>query len=69
MAADYLLVRCRLCNCCGGDGGWQMKDGFHACRTCGGSGVERDEVTLEDALKDTELFQDLQETVSELLNA
>ena len=69
MTWDYWLTRSRQCTSCKGEGGWICRDIFQRCGTCDGTGEEREEgISLEDALKDSELIKDMREDIWVLIN-
>lgn len=68
MAWDYYIVARRVCGGCGGTCGWNVKNGFHKCSTCQGTGVEEKEASLEEALAESKIIKELQEVVGELIN-
>lgn len=65
---DYRITRRRVCSSCDGAGGWQCSDKFQECSNCNGDGVEVETVSLETALRNSEIFRDCQNAVDELIN-
>ena len=59
---EYLVVR--VCTACEGKGRFEFSG--EECSLCDGTGKEQ--VSLEEALRDSQLFSDLQDSVTYLLN-
>jgi len=69
MTWDYWLTRSRQCTSCKGEGWFDLPGGIESCELCDGTGEEREEgISLEDALKDSELIQDMREDIWVLIN-
>lgn len=67
MTWDYRIIRRRVCSGCGGTCGWNCQDKFQKCRACKGKGIEEEEVSLEDALKDSKIIDGIWDALGDMM--